>query len=580
VPPPPQPTRAPRARRRRAAPACTFELRDEEGRLTAYRGPEPDLGSLLAPGQVAVRSPGGEEILAADGVPFLLLRDLVALGERLAGAAAQGEPRVAFALALPGRGRSLAIEADLAAGTVAAGGRPPVAAAPLPLAQALLESAVDFCAVVAGRNPWQAENGYLAELRRAAGHALDHVRELRAGDMVSAPRAGVRAAAAVRTAHRPLGPGRLRRLSWRRQWELDVGPAAGEGLLPWAGGLVAAGAQALVAVGEDGQPSWRAPGAAWAAIAGRSLLCAQGPRLRCLDLASGRERWTRALPTPELRAPRALLRLRGGPLLLVAGPALAALAPDSGALLWRFEAPGAREVEAAAMGSLAVLAADTGFVYGLDAGGRLAWRLAAPGAPVSAPLTFGERCAVACAARAGGAVLALDPATGRRAWEAPLDFGPSGRPLPFAGRLAGPGAVAGDAVVAAVDPAGGVAWTAAPAFGRGTPALAVAGRLLVLRGGDGAAAALERDGAVRWLAPAGPGLPPPPGLPPCPARGVVVLPGDPVRALDAASGEPLGQARLPPPVRLLVDAALGLTAMDGEGLVVRARLAGRLGVVS
>jgi hypothetical protein len=59
----------------------------------------------------------------------------------------------------------------------------------------------------------------------------------------------------------------------------------------------------------------------------------------------------------------------------------------------------------------------------------------------------------------------------------------------------------------------------------------------------------------------------------------VVLPGDPIRALDAASGEPLGQARLPPPVRLLVDGALGLTAMDAEGLVVRARLARRLGVV-
>jgi hypothetical protein len=63
------------------------------------------------------------------------------------------------------------------------------------------------------------------------------------------------------------------------------------------------------------------------------------------------------------------------------------------------------------------------------------------------------------------------------------------------------------------------------------------------------------------------------------ARGVVVVPGDPVLALDATSGALLGQARLPPPARLLVDADLGLVAMDADGLVAAARLSGRLGVV-
>jgi hypothetical protein len=124
-----------------------------------------------------------------------------------------------------------------------------------------------------------------------------------------------------------------------------------------------------------------------------------------------------------------------------------------------------------------------------------------------------------------------------------------------------------------------VAWTAAPPLERGAPVLTAAGSLLVVRGGSGACAALDRSGATRWQQARGPLHPPPPGLAPPVARGVVVVPGDPVTALDLASGEPLGQARLPLPARILADADLGLVALDADGLVAAARLSGRLGVV-
>jgi hypothetical protein len=73
--------------------------------------------------------------------------------------------------------------------------------------------------------------------------------------------------------------------------------------------------------------------------------------------------------------------------------------------------------------------------------------------------------------------------------------------------------------------------------------------------------------------------PAPPGLPPWLVRGVVVVPGEPVLALDAQGGEVLGQARVPPPERLLVDAALGLTVLAADGLAVHAVLSRRRGVV-
>jgi outer membrane protein assembly factor BamB len=578
-PPAALPARAPRPRRPRAA-MCQVELRDEEGLIGSYRGPGPDLGSLLAPGRVVLRSSAGGEVLAAEGIPFLLLRDLAALGERILGAVRSRERRISSTLALPGRTRSLPVAVDLARGTIAAGDAPPAPAPPLLLAEALLAAAVDFCGVVAARNAWQAGNEYLSELQRSASAGLAHLRELGAGDLLSPPRPGVRRRAPSRPSRRPLGPGRLRRLAWRRTWEVDVGAPAGAGLLPAGDLLVAAGAAALLGIDpRSGSVRWRAPGAAWAALDGRALLAASGARLVSLEPASGRERWTRPLPTPDQRLPGALLRLRGGPLLLAAGPRLAALDPTGGTFPWRVDPPGASRVAAAAFGSLAAVAADSGLLYGLDRGGRTAWRLVLPGPPCGPPVAFGTLCAAACSTAVGGAVLALDPATGRRAWEAPLDFAPSGPPVPFAGRLAVPGTVAGDPVVAAVEPGGAVAWTAAPPLGRGAPALAASGGLLVVRGGDGSCAGLTRDGATRWLQPRGPVHPPPPDLAPHVSRGVVVVPGDPVLALDATSGALLGQARLPPPARLLVDADLGLVAMDADGLVAAARLSGRLGVV-
>jgi hypothetical protein len=571
---------APRPRRPRAAPACLVELRDEEGLIASYRGPGPDLGSLLAPGRVTLRSSDGSALLVAEGVPFLLLRDLAALGERIAGALRAGERRLATTLALPGRTRSLALSLDLARGTLAAGGAAPASAPPLPLAEALLSAAVDFCGVVVARNAWQSGNEYLSELLRSASAGLAHLREVGAGDLVSPPRPGVRGAAAARSPRRPLGPGRLRRLSWRRAWERDVGAPAGAGLFPAGESLAAAGAAAVLGLDpRSGAVRWRAPGASWAGLEGGALLAASGARLSSLDPRTGRARWVRPLPTPDRRPPHALGRLRGGPLLLAAGPCLAAVDPARGDLRWRLEPPGAGRIEAASFGALAAAAADTGLLYGVDRAGQVAWRLGLPGPPCGPPVAWGALCVTACSTAVGGALLAVDPATGARAWEAPLAFAPSGPPLACAGLLAVPGTVAGDPVVAAVETRGAVAWTAAPSLGRGPPTLAAAGSLLVVRGGDGSCAALSRDGASAWLQPRGPVHPPPPDLPPLVSRGVVLVPGDPVVALDAHLGAVLGQARLPPPARLAVDAELGLLAMDAEGLVAAAALSGRLGVV-
>lgn len=572
--------RTPARRARRAAPACRVELRDEEGLLSCYRGPGPDLASLLVPGRISLAAADGTELLAADGFPFLQLRDLVALAGQIPAAVRSGDRTLTSSLALPGRAGNLPLALDLARGTFAAGRRAPVAIAPLALAEAILSAAVDFAGVLGARNSWQAGNGWVAELRRNAERALAHVRELSAGDLMGPPRRGVRHRRPRPAPRRPLGPGRLRRLAWVRTWQVEVGPPAGPGLFPLGAAIVAAGADAVVALDGRGAEIWRGPGARWAAADGRGLLLARGARLSRVEAATGRERWARPVPGPDAPLPRQAARLSGGLLLLDAGGMLVALSAEDGAEAWRYEAPGASALGFLAAGALAVVASDAGFIHGVE-GGRAVWRLLAPGPASSRPTHWGgRRCAVACITPVGGALLAFDPSSGRRAWEAPLDFNPSGPPLPFAGRLLVPGTVGGDPVLAAVEPGGALAWVEAPPLGRGAPALAAAGAMVLARGGDGSCAALDRDGRLLWHAPAPPGQTPPAELPPHLVRGVALLPGDPILALDARSGAPLGRAPLPPPARLLCSSELGLAALDALGTAAGARLAQQLGLVT
>jgi hypothetical protein len=573
------PARARRARRRPAAPSCGFELADEEGLIAAYRGPGADLASLLVPGRVLLRGASGDEVFSVAGSPFLVLGDLAAAAGRLAAAALAGEPRFEFAVAPAGRRSPVPVEVDLARGSVAAAGRPAVPAPPLALAWAFLEAALDFCAVVLARNPRQAANPHLTELRDAAAERLAHLREAAAGDLLGRGRAGVRSRKPPRARRTPLGPGRMRRLRFRLAWQASVGPPAGPGLLRRGGILVACGREALLGLdAATGRPRWRAPGVEAAADLGEVLLAASGDRLACLDLRSGRERWRRPFPGLERGLPWAF-RISAGLAAVPAGPGMAALDLASGRVVWRFDPPAAERSWGSSFGALSLLGADTGLVYGLDGWGALAWRLRAPGALAAPPSTWGGDALLVCRTERGGSLLAVDPAVGRRRWEAPLDFSPGGPAVPFAGRLAVLGVVAGDAVVAACETSGAPAFTLAPSLGPSPLALTPLRAGLLVKGAGGACAALDRAGATRWTHARESPHPPPGNLPALAVRGVALVPSEGVLALDEESGRALGQVPGVAPARLLAGDDLSLHAVDAEGLVSAARLEAHLSVL-
>ncbi|HET7823752.1 MAG TPA: pyrrolo-quinoline quinone, partial [Anaeromyxobacter sp.] len=308
APRPLAPARPPRAAARPARVDCVLELGEDDGLLAAYEGGRPDLGSLLLPGRVVLRAAGGAEIGSVPGFPFLALRDLGAGCDGLIRAARRGEARHDIALSRSGRATPGALAVDLAQGTVAAPGRAPVPCRPLDLARALSEAALEFGRVARSRNPRQAENAHLAELEASAADRLAQIEELAEGDRAAA---GAPAAAPVARPlpQRALGPGTLRRLSFRRTFGVDAGAPAGDGLLLAGGVVVAAGAHAVAAVERaTGTPLWRTDGCAFAAALPGAVVAARGATLTAIALRTGATLWRRPLPGAAPGAAIALAR--------------------------------------------------------------------------------------------------------------------------------------------------------------------------------------------------------------------------------------------------------------------------------
>ncbi|MFL5301000.1 MAG: PQQ-binding-like beta-propeller repeat protein [Anaeromyxobacteraceae bacterium] len=575
----------PRRERRREvrgdAPACAFEIHDDDELIGSYRGPGADLGSLLAPGRVTLRLADGRDVFTVEGAPFLLLRDLAAFGRRVADAVRRGDRRASAELAQPRRRGSLQLELDLRDATLAIGDAPPTTCAPLPLARALLEAALDFCGAVAARNPWQAENGWLAELRRSAAEEVLHVQELLAGDVFAEAGVEARARRPAALPRAPLGPGRMKHLAFRRTLALEVGPPAGFGLALARERLVAAGEKAVVAVdAARGGVAWRREGVRFAALAGGTAWLADAGRLSAVDVATGRERWSRPLSGLPEGAPRAIARLSGGLTLATSAGEVTALEPEAGRTAWRFAPPAARDLAVAALGPLALVGSGSGFLYALEPSGALAWRVRLPGPLVAPPSPWGRLAVALCTTDRGGSLVAVDPTSGRRVFELPLDVTPTAAPLPFAGLLAIPAVVAGDPVVVAVDAAGRLAWEDAPPIGAGPVALGAAGALLLAKTARGTCVALGRDGDARWTHASEAAHPPAPNVAPVAARGVALVASEGVAALDLETGAVLATLAVTAPERLAADGDLRVWGMDAEGTVTGVRLETHLSVVA
>jgi len=552
---------------------CAVEIEDHDGLLASYEGGRPDLGSLLVPGRVVLRDGGGSELLSLAGPPFLALRDLTAAADRALCAARRRDPSVEIALARPGRGVST-LELDLARAATRVDGRP-VPCAPMLLLRAFAEAALDFCRLSRASNPRQAENGHLTELESSATDRIVELEELAGGDLFRAggEPASARAALGLRVDRRPLGPGHLRHLSFRRVASAEVGtPVA----LAIRGRRVLAAGRAGLACLDlvSGATLFRSAGATMAAFLPSVVLASRADHLWALSPSTGERRWERAVPAA---APSGAARLAGGPVALVEPGAVTGLDPRSGATAWRFDAPGASRTWAVGFGPVLVAGSDTGFLHGLDAQGRLLWRVRAPGPLLRAPATWGGTCVAFCETASGTVLLAVDAATGVRRFEAAIELLPSGAPWPWGRRLAVPGTVAGDPAVTVLARGGELVWTSAPPMA-GAPAIAAAGPLLIVRDAEGALLALDRDGRPRWSRPAPEAAwrgPRPLSI----SRGALLVAGDGIACHALSTGEMVGALPGISAAHLVVAADLTVAALDLDGLLAVHRLGTHLSLV-
>jgi hypothetical protein len=566
-------TRSRRSRRRPRDPACSFEIHDEAGRLSIWKGPGADLASLLVLGRVSLRSSSGEEILSVEGTPFLLFRDLCTAAERMA--CAHGGA-VSFEVAQPGRLATATVSVEH--GSVSVDGGRAVVCDPLALAQAILDGANDFCAVVRSRAPTQARNALLSDLEASARATLAQVREARAGDRPAAMRRPMRLPPSPRFAAHPLAPGRLRKVSFRRIASSEVGAPTPEGLFRGGSVVVACGSEAVRAFdAAAGTPLWSGSGAALAALTEGVLVTLLDGRLTARDMATGSIRWERAAPGRTGGRP-SLSTAPGGRVVLASGPSMTAVDSTSGETAWVFESPGALRLSPLPLGSLVILAADSGMVHAVDPSGQMAWRLRGAGPLAAPPVRDGRTCLLSFRTPTGATLASVEASTGVRVFETSLEFAPTGAPVRFAGRIAISGRVAGDVLVAALEEDGAPAWIEPSPTGSAVSLAPLPGGLLA-KGPDGSCAALDRLGRTVWSRSCE-GRPAPPGnLAPIPIRGLVVVAAEEVDLLDAGSGDQVGRLPIHAPARLSVDGDLATWALDADGLVTGARLRGHLSVL-
>ncbi|HLV60075.1 MAG TPA: hypothetical protein VKY51_01590 [Fredinandcohnia sp.] len=541
--------------------ALVFDVRDDDGRI-ATDGDGEDLGALLLRGRLALLGAGGEELAAADGVPFLVLRDLVGTAARLV--TPGGDSTVDLPLGAPGP----ILRYDLRTESLDVGGRS-LRADRRDLARTILACARDFAAQLAAWTPWLRDNPYLTDLRE---EAVAHLRLLEERETANAS-----APAPARPPRRgklgaPPAVGELRTVSLRVRWRAEL-PAirrlVGSGERAWiahVGGVASLALRDGARTDHDG-----AVGAAAPERKGPVLVLEEGGTLLALGEAGTPLLWK--VETGWAQVESRYLCHRADAWMLVDQSSLVCVDLRTGAQRFRLDPPAAHRAAIAASGPFLALAADNGMVYAVDLDRReVAWRLPLPLGPLA---VVAEGVVGIADGRQGLEAVGILAGDRRILFRTPL-------PVDAVGRLvaqrrgvliSAAGETGGE--ILGLDAAGALRYRVRPVLGPGAPAVAVAGQTVFARGPHGVAR-IER-GRVRWSAPAAPG-----GAPRI-VRGMIALPGERLSLCDAATGRellsPAARERLPAADHVAVGPEGEILVADIHGSCAGLHVAGALAVV-
>jgi hypothetical protein len=246
---------------------------------------------------------------------------------------------------------------------------------------------------------------------------------------------------------------------------------------------------------------------------------------------------------------------------------------------WVFMPPRARRVHVTVVGQTALIAVESGVLTGLDLLSGLAqFRLASP-LPFAGPVVPWGRLALALVGQgARSALVAFDALAGEVRWWTELPVEPTIPPVAAGARAWVAGLQGGRPGLVSIDARGAVAWIRPVPVDPRPAGLLSAGPEVVVTGTTGAAARVRRDGRPAWrLGAAGKtGLEVPPAL----HRGVLLVPGHPLRAVDVRTGRVLAELPSGKGLRALgVGPRLEVATLDEAGDLAVHRLATHFAVV-
>lgn len=517
--------------------AFGFRLEDSSGRLLSWkrRGAAP-LPPLLCSGELT-----SDDGRVEKGLPFLMVLE----ASRRASTAAESE-RVALG--------------------------PSMAASPAEV----FSLGLRLCFALTTRNASLQSNPYVEALVERCQEGLSALRQP-SPVLTGAPSKAKKA----RTAGKRLtGPGALRRLRFATRWEKETPGLEGEGELRMsAKGPMVVTQHAAMAFHTDGRVLYRRVEVGGLNVSedGRALVTNKG-RLLFFEGAQKEARWLRDYDGPQLHGP--IYRKNGGLLVSLANRGVTCFSEATGAEQWRVDPARAQAGHLGIHGERVLLATDTGSLLGLDLeGGVTRFRIRASLPFTTSPVTGGRRLVALLARGERSALIAADLNTGTLQWSKELSFERPAAPVLLRGRVLLAGRRGGKVWLVAFSRGGEQLWERAlPLEGSRLFVLGLNHGALV-QDSRGAAAFVSSDGQIDWvLGTAGVELPHKVG--PAYARGVVVLAGETVRAVDPRSGRLLAEVKVGPALTALgADRQLNLYLLMENGLLRALKLAAQLSVV-
>lgn len=556
-------------------PSFGLELADGEGLLLEYgvRGPWA-LPSLLCPGRVTLRLGEGEPDWRCEQAPFLTVLELSRQANELVGALEAGDEE----LELPLAGDEARLALHLREGQAQLGGRV-FALDPARLARAMFELGLAFSFAAAEANKAQARNPYLAELNERCRLGLSGLRTAVApGESGRAARLPRKKAGA---AGKPLRPtGRLRRLRFDALWEKpNLGGEEPGQLLASPKGPIFVSAQVACGFNLKGALLFRREATHGVAASREGwVVAASATRTLGFFGAEASARWLRS--HDGLAVGPELLRKSG---LLVAqssGRGVLAFCEVTGREAWRFDPPRTQRGYLAVQGHRALLAADSGTLFGLDLhDGQMRFRVQA-GLPFAcAPVPWGKKLLALLSRGGHSALFVADAHEGKLGWTHEMALAAPSRPLALGGRALVAGRQEGQPVLLCLGSKGKQVWERKLPLGPGALGLVAVGRDVVVTDAAGGAVRVNREGQVEWrLGAAGEELTF--GVAPRLVRRVLVVPGETVRAVDPHGGQVLAEVRAGAGLSSLeVDAKLNLFLLDEAGTLAAHRLTSHFAVV-